>query len=72
MAPQYREVNAGNGFAAQSMYSIAAGLGKYRGRVDVEVWWTDGTIETIKGLEPNRYHRIQFGTTPSISQSIAR
>jgi hypothetical protein len=72
LAPQYREVNAGNGFAAQSMYAITAGLGKYRGRVDVEVWWADGTIETFKGLEPNRYHRIQFGGMPTITESIAR
>lgn len=59
--PLYREVNAGNGFAAQSTYWIVAGLGRYRGPVDAEVWWTDGTIEKLKALEPGRYHRIQYG-----------
>jgi hypothetical protein len=60
-APLFREINAGNGFAAQSMYWIAAGLGLYSGPVDVEVWWTDGTIDTLKGLEPGKYHRISYG-----------
>jgi len=62
-APLYREVNAGNGFAAQSMYRVAVGLGQYRGQVNVEVWWTDGSIETRKNLEPGRYYRVLYGAS---------
>ena len=67
--PQYREVNAGNGFAAQSMYWIVAGLGRYRGPVDVELWWPDGTIETRRALEPNRYHRLTYGRQAEVSKN---
>jgi enediyne biosynthesis protein E4 len=61
--PLYREVNAGNGFSAQSMYWIVAGLGRYRGDVEVEIRWTDGTSATHR-LTLGGYYRVAYGATP--------
>ncbi len=59
--PQYYEINAGNGFAAQSMYWIHAGLGEYTGKVNVEIWWTDGRKDRLGNLALNQYHEIAYG-----------
>jgi len=57
--PLYREVSAGNGMSAQSGKTIIAGLGQYRGDVDVTVRWTDGVVEQRRGLPTGRVHRIE-------------
>lgn len=59
--PRWFEVSAGNSMSAQSMDWILAGLGRYRGPVDVEIRWLDGTVETHQGLAPNRYHDVAYG-----------
>jgi hypothetical protein len=64
---RYREVNCGNGFAAQSMYWLMTALGRYRGPVDVEVRWTDGRLDVHRGLEGNHYYRIGYGAAPELS-----
>jgi len=63
-ATQYREVNCGNGFEAQSMYWLLPALGRYRGPVDVEIRWADGRLDTFRGLDPNRYYRLRYGVSP--------
>ncbi len=59
--PVYREVSAGNGMSAQSMSWIVAGLGSYRGPVDVTVYWTNGAVEKLLTLQPGRYHDVGYG-----------
>jgi len=59
--PLYYEISMGNGFASQSTRWISAGIGEYKGVVDVEVWWTDGKKEMYKGLTPGKYHQIKYG-----------
>ena len=61
--PTYREVNAGNGYAGQSMHWIVTGLGRYRGEVDAEIRWTDGTVVTHR-LRSGFYYRVAYGATP--------
>lgn len=60
--PRFFEVSAGNSMSAQSMDWILAGLGAYRGSVDVEIRWLDGTVETRQGLAKNRYHDVTYGS----------
>jgi hypothetical protein len=60
--PLYREVSAGNGMSAQSMTWIVAGLGNYKGPVDVEIHWSDGSIEEHKRLASGRYHDLTHPT----------
>lgn len=57
----YYEINVGNGFASQSMLWVVAGLGQYRGLVDIEVWWTDGKREMYRSLKPDQYHKLRYG-----------
>jgi hypothetical protein len=56
--PLHREISAGNGMSAQSMSWIVAGLGRYQGKVDVEILWTDGSRQVLPGLAPDRYHDV--------------
>lgn len=60
--PRYVEVSAGNGMTGQSMDWVLAGLGRYPGKVDVEIRWTNGEVTTLSGLEPNRYHDVRYET----------
>ncbi len=66
--PLYREVSAGNGMSSQSSSTIHAGLGRYRGAVDVTVRWTDGVVEEHKGLPAGRVHRFVRAAAPPASE----
>jgi hypothetical protein len=59
--PQFFEVNAGNGFAGQSMSWILAGLGRYKGTVDAEIWWTDGRVDRLTHLAQGTYYSVVYG-----------
>jgi len=61
----YREISAGNGFSAQSMYWVVAGLGRYRDDVEVQIRWTDGTVATHR-LKPDCYYHVAYGATPEL------
>lgn len=54
--PRYFELSAGNGMTSQSMDWMVAGLGAYAGKVDVQIRWTDGHIESHDDLDAGRYH----------------
>jgi hypothetical protein len=66
--PLHREVSAGNGMSAQSGKTIVAGLGSYRGAVDVTVRWTDGVVEEHKGLPAGRVHTFVRLPSPPASE----
>ena len=66
--PLYREVSAGNGMSAQSGKTIVAGLGAYRGPVDVTVRWTDGVVEEHKGLPAGQVHTFTRAPAPPASE----
>jgi hypothetical protein len=66
--PLFREVSAGNGMSAQSSSEIVAGLGGYRGLVDVTVRWTDGVVEEHKGLPARRVHTFVRTPPPPASE----
>jgi hypothetical protein len=55
-------VSAGNSMSAQSMSWIVAGLGAYRGLVDLTVYWTDGRVDHTRRLQPGRYHDVGYGS----------
>jgi len=54
-------VNGGSSFAGQSSARVHFGLGSAAAIDAVEVRWPSGLIETYRGLEVNRLHRIQEG-----------
>jgi hypothetical protein len=71
--PLYREVSAGNGMSAQSGKTIVAGLGAYRGPVDVRVRWTDGVVEEHKALPTGRVHTFaRVPASPSSEHEAAQ
>lgn len=59
--PLHREISAGNGMSAQSSSWVNVGLGAYRGPVDVELRWTNGTTTMHKALTTDRYHTLTQG-----------
>jgi hypothetical protein len=67
--PLYREVSAGNGMSAQSSKQIVAGLGRYKGPVDVTVRWTDGVVEQHRDLPAGRVHTFSRLPPPPASEA---
>jgi hypothetical protein len=66
--PTWREVSAGNGMTGQSMPWTSFGFGAYAGKLDVEVRFTDGTIETLPGIEGDRYVSVVYGTKTAMNE----
>jgi hypothetical protein len=54
--------------SAQSGRTIVAGLGQYRGAVDVTVRWTDGVVEQRRSLSAGRVHTIVRAPPPPASE----
>jgi hypothetical protein len=40
---------------------VLVGLGDYDHEVDVEIRWTNGDVQTLSGLSPDRYHDVRYG-----------
>lgn len=70
--PRYVEVSAGNGMSSQSMDWVLAGLGRYVGKVDVEIRWTNGEVTNLSGLEPGRYHDVRYETRTAHATATAQ
>lgn len=56
-------VNGGSSFAGQSSARVHFGLGATDSLEKVEVRWPSGLVETYRGLEVDRLHRIQEGAS---------
>jgi hypothetical protein len=56
-------VNGGSSFAGQSSARVHYGLGTAESIEKVEVRWPSGRVETYRGLEVDRLHRIQEGAS---------
>lgn len=67
--PLSREVRSGGSFMAQSDLRLHFGLGKTEGPVEVHIQWPDGTIQTERTADVNRYWTIRYApsTTPKTS-----
>jgi hypothetical protein len=64
-----QEVEAGASYLSQNDFRLHFGLGNGEQIESVEVRWSDGTIEKISGVEPNRIVTISQGK--GISKSAA-
>ncbi len=49
-----RTVEAGGSYLSQNDLRLHFGFGQDEKIGNVEIWWSDGTIETVKGAVPNR------------------
>ncbi len=58
---QVREVNCGNGYAAQSTFRLHFGLGKAEKVERVEIKWPSGASQVLEGLKANRILVITEG-----------
>ncbi len=55
---QIREVNGGNGYAAQSSRQVHFGLGSRRAADTIEIRWPSGTVQRLEGVRGNQTLRI--------------
>ena len=53
-----RQVEAGTGEGNQNDLTLHFGLGQHSSAVDLEVFWPNGTGQTVRGVEPNRLCRV--------------
>ncbi len=54
-----RQVEAGTGEGNQNDLTLHFGLGDWKGRVDLEVFWPDGTTQIIKRVPTGRIFEVQ-------------
>jgi hypothetical protein len=56
-------VNGGSSFAGQSSARVHFGLGTAESLENVEVRWPSGAVESYRGLDIDRLHRIREGAS---------
>ena len=64
------EVQAGASYLSQNDFRLHFGLGKGEQIESVEVRWSDGKIEKISGVEPNRIVTVKQGKGLSKSEGL--
>ena len=66
---QMREVQAGASYLSQNDLRLHFGLGKNEKIEFVEVRWSDGAVEKISNVVPNRIHTVtqNKGVTKTIN-----
>jgi enediyne biosynthesis protein E4 len=57
-----KEIRSGDSFISQSDLRIHFGLGKAEKAEKVVIRWPNGLVETLKGLEANRYYVVREGS----------
>ncbi|MCS6861480.1 MAG: CRTAC1 family protein [Abditibacteriales bacterium] len=59
-----RQVEAGTGEGNQNDLTLHFGLGQHTDPVDVEIFWTNGTVQTLRRVETNRLIAVRFQPSP--------
>jgi hypothetical protein len=57
-----KEIRSGDSFISQSDLRVHFGLGKAEKAEKVVIRWPNGLVETLKGLEANRYYVVREGS----------
>lgn len=55
-----RQVEAGTGEGNQNDLTLHFGLGQHTNPVDLEIFWTNGTVQTLRRVETNRLISVRF------------
>ena len=53
-----RHLQTSGGYLAQSSKILHFGLGDAKSVPEIEIWWPNGTRQTVRDLEINRQHRF--------------
>ena len=55
-----RQVEAGTGEGNQNELTLHFGLGEHKDTVDLEIFWTKGSIQKLHKIKPNQLIRVTF------------